>query len=96
MIPSFQYYLPPQGKVLNSKAALDSLTVLNKLVTPPPNTSHVASAGSDTVSDEFDDASTLLDESGSLGPFLNAMVAKFKEIESDETSNKCHYTCCLS
>ena len=67
---------------LNSKAAFDSPTVLNKLVTPPPpHTSRVASASSDTVCNEFDDASTILDESGSLGPFLDSMVAKSKEIE---------------
>ena len=72
-----------QGTALSSKAAFDSPTVMNKIVTPPPHTSHVASAGSDTVSDEFDDAFAVLDESGSLCPFLNAMVAKSKKIESD-------------
>ena len=53
-----------KGTALNSKAALDSPTVLNKLVTPPlPHTAHVVSAGSDTMSDEFDDAYTIVDES---------------------------------
>ena len=63
---------------------------MNKLVTPPSHhhTSRTASTSSDTVSDEFDDASVVLDESGSLGPFLNAMVAKSKEIESIEVSNE--------
>ena len=40
------------------------------------------SAESDTVSDEFDDASIVLDDSGSLGPFLDSLVAKSKEIEN--------------
>ena len=86
-----------KGTALNSKAGLDSPTVLNKFVTPPPpHTSHVASASSDTVSDEFDDASTILDETGSLGPFLDTMVAKSKEIEIGEIPNENHYTYCLS
>ena len=77
-----------KGTALNSKAALDSPTVLNKLVTPPPHASHVASASSDTVSDEFDDASTILDKSSSSAPFLDTLVAKSKEIEFVEISNE--------
>ena len=37
-------------------------------------------SGSATISDEFDDASTMLDDSSSLDPFLDALVAKSKEI----------------
>ena len=81
---------------LCTKSTLDSPSVLSQLVTPPSHhhTSRVASTGSDTVYDEFDDASVVLDESGSLGLFLNAMVAKSKEIESDETSNENIITPC--
>ena len=33
-----------------------------------------------TASDEFDDASAVLDDAGSLGPFLESLVTKSKEI----------------
>src|SRR5664279_210884 len=79
-----------QGTTLNTSIALDSASVLSKLVSPPshPHTSHAASFESDTVSDEFDDASTVLDETGSLGPFLDSRIAKAKEIESAEKFDK--------
>ena len=43
-------------------------------------------SGSATVSDEFDDASIVLDDSGSLGPFLDALVAKSNEITIPDKS----------
>ena len=43
-------------------------------------------------SDHFDDASTVLDESGSLGPFLDATIAKAKQIENTEIHSKNHVT----
>ena len=33
-----------------------------------------------TASDEFDDASAVLDDAGSLGPFLESLVTRSKEI----------------
>ena len=67
-----------RGIDLYTKSTLDSPSILSQLVTPPSqhHTSRVVSAGSDTMSDEFDDASTVLDESGSLGPFMDTLVAK--------------------
>ena len=72
-----------KGTALNSKATLDSPTVLSQLVTPPMNTRPTVDSlltESATASDEFDDASTMLDDSGSLGPFLESLVTKSKEI----------------
>ena len=67
------------GTVLNTSTALDSPSVISKLVTPPPHThaTHTATtAESGTVSDTHDVTSTVLDASGSLGPFLDATIAK--------------------
>ena len=79
-----------RGTDLCTKSTLDSPSVLSQLVTPPSHhhASRVAFAGSDTVSDEFDDASIMLDESSSLGSFLDAQITKSKEIESAEISNE--------
>ena len=60
--------------VLNTFAALDSPSVISKLVTPPPHThaTHTATtAKSETAFDTHDVTSTVLDASGSLGPFLD-------------------------
>ena len=43
---------------------------------------------SENTSHTFDDASTVLDESGSLGPFLNATIAKAKNIANTKTPDK--------
>src|SRR5664279_3635674 len=79
-----------RGTTLNTSSALDSPSVLSQLVTPPshPHPSHATFVESATVSDEYDDASTFLDESGSLGPFLDARIAKAKEIENAENFDK--------
>ena len=58
-----------KGTALNSKATLDSPTVLSQLVTPPTNTRPTVDASlteSATASDEIDGA-------GSLGPFLESL-----------------------
>jgi hypothetical protein len=55
-----------RGTTLNTSVALDSPSVMSKLLTPP----HAHATTSDefeNASDNFDDASTILDESGSLG-----------------------------
>ena len=69
-----------RGTDLCTKSTLDSSTILNQLVTPPAHhhTSRFASTGSDIVSDDFDDASTVLDETGSLGPFVESQIARTK------------------
>ena len=72
-----------QGTTLNTSVALDSPSVINMLVSPP-HASRAITAESDTMSDEYDDASTVLDTSGSLGPFLETQIAKAKEIEHAE------------
>ena len=72
-----------QGITLNTVVALDSPSVINKLVTPPHD-SRAITAESDSMSDEYDDASTMLDTSGLLGSFLDTQIAKAKEIEHAE------------
>ncbi len=68
-----------RGTTLNTSVALDSPSVMSKLLTPP----HAAtSAESDNALDDFDDASTVLDKSGSLGPFLDTTIARAKQIEN--------------
>ena len=57
-----------QGTTLNTVVALDSPSVINKLVTPS-HASRAITAESNTMSDDYDDASTVLDTSGSLGSF---------------------------
>ena len=74
-----------KGTTLSTSAALDSPSVMSQLITPPQATHTVTSAESKNASDNFDDASTVLDESGSLGPFLDATIAKSKQIENAGT-----------
>ena len=72
-----------KGTALNSKATLDSPTVLNRLVTPPANTGPTIDASlseSATASDEFDNASIMLDDSGSLGPVLDTLISNNEKI----------------
>src|SRR3954466_13042181 len=67
-----------RGTVLNTSAALDSPSVISKLVTPPPHAhaTHTATTSeSETAFDTHDATSTVLDASGSLGPFLDATMA---------------------
>jgi hypothetical protein len=66
-----------RGTTLNTSVALDSPSVMSKLLTPP----HAHA----NTSDNFDDASTVLDESGSLGSFLDATIAKTKQMENTVT-----------
>jgi hypothetical protein len=57
-----------RGTTLNTSGALDSPSVMSKLLTPP-HADATTSAEFENASDNFDDASTVLDESGSLGSF---------------------------
>src|SRR3954463_3248832 len=51
--------------------------VISKLLTPPPHThaTHTTTAESESAFDAHDVTSTVLDASGSLGPFLDATMA---------------------
>jgi hypothetical protein len=73
---------------LNTSVALDSPSVMSKLLTPPHShaTHTTTSAESENASDNFDDASTVLDESGSLGPFLDARIARTKQTGNTENT----------
>jgi hypothetical protein len=70
-----------RGTTLNTSVALDSPSVMSKLLTPPHAHAHATSSAEfENATDNFDDASTVLDESGSLGFFLDATIARAKQI----------------
>ncbi|KAK1695145.1 hypothetical protein QYE76_011842 [Lolium multiflorum] len=73
---------------LSTSAALDSPSVISQLVSPPQTSRVGTSAESENSSDNFDDASTVLDNTGSLGPFLDATIARSRQIEITETPNE--------
>ena len=73
-----------RGTTLNTSVPPDSPSVMSKLLTPPHATA--TSAESDNAPDDFDDASTVLDKSGSLGPFLDTTIARAKQIENAENT----------
>jgi hypothetical protein len=68
-----------RGTTLNTSIALDSPSVMSKLLPPPhaPATA-TSSAELENATNNLDDASTVLDESGSLGSFLDATIARTK------------------
>jgi hypothetical protein len=68
-----------RGTTLNTSVALDSPSVMSKLLTPPH--AHATSyAEFENAIDSFDDVSTVLYESGSLGSFLEATIARTKQM----------------
>ncbi|KAK1606131.1 hypothetical protein QYE76_029804 [Lolium multiflorum] len=74
-----------KGTTLSTSAALDSPSVIDKLVSPPH-----ASCGTSAESENshnIDNVSAVLDDSGSLGSFLDATIAKSRQIENTETPN---------
>ncbi|KAK1647439.1 hypothetical protein QYE76_065244 [Lolium multiflorum] len=77
-----------KGTTLSTSAALDSPSVISQLVSPPQTSRVGISAESENSSDNFDDASTVLDNAGSLGPFLDATIARSRQIEITETPNE--------
>ncbi|KAK1606468.1 hypothetical protein QYE76_030141 [Lolium multiflorum] len=77
-----------KGTTLSTSAALDSPSVISQLVSPPQTSRVGISAESENSSDNFDDASTVLDNTGSLGPFLDATIARSRQIEITETPNE--------
>jgi hypothetical protein len=68
-----------RGTTLNTSVALDSPSVMSKLLIPPhAYATTTSSAEFENATDNLDDASTVLDESGSLGSFLDATIARAK------------------
>ncbi|KAK1627543.1 hypothetical protein QYE76_001858 [Lolium multiflorum] len=73
-----------KGTTLSTSAALDSPSVIDKLVSPP----HASNAGTSAESENshnIDNISAVLDDSGSLGTFLDASIARSRQIENTET-----------
>jgi hypothetical protein len=68
-----------RGTTLNNSIALDSPSVMSKLLTPP-HAHATSSTEFENAFDNFNDASTVLDESGSLGSFLDATIARTKQM----------------
>ncbi|KAK1664212.1 hypothetical protein QYE76_052371 [Lolium multiflorum] len=77
-----------KGTTLSTSAALDSPYVISQLVSPPQASRVGTSAESENSSYNFDDASTVLDDNGSLGPFLDATIARSRQIENTEIPNE--------
>jgi hypothetical protein len=75
-----------RGTTLNTSITLDSPSVMSKLLTPP-HAHATTSAKFENNSDNFDDASTVLDESGSLGSFLDdaSTIARTKQMGNTVT-----------
>src|SRR3954469_8179114 len=65
-----------QGTALSTSATLDSPSVISKFASPPP---HATSTESGNMFDSFDDASTTLDDIGSLGYFIETQIIKAGE-----------------
>jgi hypothetical protein len=76
-----------RGTTLNTSVALDSPSVMSKLLTPPhAHATTTSSAEFENSTDNLDDASTVLDGSGSLGFFLDATIARAKMGNTTVTS----------
>ena len=79
------------GKELPSSSALDSPSVLSKLVTPPPSSnsdiSQVIEYATSGMHDAYDDTTTLLDNTVPLGEFLDEQLARVRENEITETDD---------
>src|SRR5215216_4952330 len=76
------------GKELPSSSALDSPSVMSKFATPPPvsnpNMSQVIDDATSAMSDNYHDATTLLDNTVPLGEFLDEQLARVRENEITE------------
>jgi hypothetical protein len=68
-----------RGTTLNTSVALDSPSMMSKLLTPP-HAHATTSTEFENASHNFDDAFTVLDESGLLGSFLDATIARTKQM----------------
>ena len=81
------------GSELTSSSALDSPSVLSKLVTPKP-ASAINSDMSDVINDAtsalhgtYDETTSMLDTTVPLGEFPDEQLARARENESTETDN---------
>ncbi|KAK1641993.1 hypothetical protein QYE76_059798 [Lolium multiflorum] len=77
-----------KGTTLSTSAALDSPSVISQLVSPPQASHAGTSAESENSCYNFNDASTVLDDNGSLGSFLDATIARSRQIENTKTPNE--------
>ena len=79
------------GKDLTSSSALDSPSVLSKLVTPTPaidsDMSHVINDANSAMHDAYDGTTSLLDNTVPLGEILDEQLARVRENEIIETDN---------
>ncbi|KAK1631779.1 hypothetical protein QYE76_006094 [Lolium multiflorum] len=76
-----------KGTTLSTSATLDSPSVISQLVSPPQASLAGTSAESEN-SHNIDNVSAVLDDSGSLGSFLDATIAMSRQIENAETPNE--------
>src|SRR3954466_4988531 len=70
-----------RGTVLSTSAMLDSPSVISKFASPLPP--HATSTESITMSDNFDDASTSLDDDNFLGHYIETETAKAAAEETE-------------
>ena len=79
------------GKELPSSSALDSPSILSKLVTPTPaihsDMSHVIDDATSALHDTYDETTSMLDTTVPLGEFLDEQLARARENEILETDN---------
>ena len=81
------------GKELPSSSALDSPSVLSKLVTPKPasaihsDMSHVIDDATSSMPDTYDETASMSDTTMPLGEFLDEQIARAREKEIIETDN---------
>ena len=81
------------GKELPSSSALDSPSVLSKLATPKlasainSDMSHVIDDATSAMRDAYDETTSMLDNTVSLGEFLDEQLARVRENEIIETDN---------
>ena len=79
------------GKELPSSSALDSPSVLSKLVTPThaidSDMSQVIDDATSALHDTYDETTSMLDNTMPLGEFLDEQLARARENEIIETNN---------
>ena len=79
------------GKELPSSSALDSPSVISKLVTPKPATamnsdmSHVIDDATSAMHDTYDETASMSDTTVPLGEFLDKQIARAREKEIIES-----------
>ena len=79
------------GKELPSSSALDSPSVMSKLVTPKPasailsDMSHVIDDATSAIHDTYDEITSIPDTTMPLSDFLEERLARAREIENIES-----------